>query len=880
MSRSEVELQHAESPAPHVLPLESCSAEQHQRVGGKARGLYELIALGLPVPAGFVVTADAFRHSMSAAGADARIAALIERDDLSDDDKSRQAQKLVRELVLAPELVEQVGAAYAQLGGRPVAVRSSGIAEDTAAASFAGQHDTYLWVEGTDAVCELVVRCWASLYNANAIVYRSRFDVPDEDVAMAVVVQRMIPAVAAGVMMTLEPVTGDRSKIFIESAHGLGEGVVVGDVLSDRFWVDKPTLLRHRQSISVQTSRHAFDPAQGRVVVQDLDPEIGRRASIDEELLLEIAALGREIESAFGTAMDVEWAVSADREVFLLQARPETVWSNRPPREESRTAARTPGSPAAAERTTMHESLNPDWYYSTANLGEAAPGVLAPLSWSVWGPGAEIAARYGFVRMGVLEKAKSGIPKNPHERFVTIAFGRAVASVSAFYEMGERIPGAGGDKIAESLLGSVPDGMTSHPTKRRYLHVAWNMPRAFIRAKRVLTRQHVEIAEWWRCELARNPRLSLTEAQAQFLDACDKFQKATAVQAQGNIVAVPPVLEQLEKLVQRTGMRERFGQLTAGGGDHAETDVIADLWDLAKGRLDEAEFLARHGYHGAMEGDIAGMVWREDPEQVRRLAALYRKQDDSKDPRVTAVERAREREAAEAELLARVGLLQRPSAWLVLRLARRNMPLRGLGKVNFLRSLDIARAAARRIGALLVVDGVLDDIDDVMYLTTDELSRTIPADARALVAERKAEHARYRGYELPTAFWGKPIPAVRDIAGGRPSAGVDRVSGIGVSAGVVEGIIRVVTDPTFAEVEPGEVLVATTTDPSWAPIMLVSAALVVDIGGMLSHAAVVARELGLPCVVNSGNGTSVLRTGDRVRVDGAAGTVDVLERAR
>jgi pyruvate,water dikinase len=222
------------------------------------------------------------------------------------------------------------------------------------------------------------------------------------------------------------------------------------------------------------------------------------------------------------------------------------------------------------------------------------------------------------------------------------------------------------------------------------------------------------------------------------------------------------------------------------------------------------------------------------------------------------------------------GPLDRLGARLVLWLTRRNMPMRGIGKASFLRSLDVARASARRIGEILVTDGVLDEVDDVMYLTADEIGGEIPADARSLVAERRAEQARYRSFEIPTMFWGEPVPVAAAPIDSVPA--VSTLTGIGASAGVVEGVARVVTDPSFTEVEPGEVLIAATTDPSWASVMLVSAALVVDIGGTLSHAAVVARELGIPCVVNTGTGTTSLCTGDRVRVDGTAGTVTVLER--
>jgi len=189
----------------------------------------------------------------------------------------------------------------------------------------------------------------------------------------------------------------------------------------------------------------------------------------------------------------------------------------------------------------------------------------------------------------------------------------------------------------------------------------------------------------------------------------------------------------------------------------------------------------------------------------------------------------------------------------------------------------VARAAARRVGEHLAGDGVFDSADDVFYLTVDEIVFALPADVRDLVARRRARRAEYQRLELPSWWRGIPKPITSDYRDADDDDAV--LTGIAGGSGVVEGQVRVVTDPAVVEVEPGEILVAPTTDPSWASVMFVSAALVVDIGSVLSHAAVVARELGLPCVVNTRNGTRVLRDGDRVRVDGSAGTVTVLKRA-
>jgi pyruvate,water dikinase len=230
----------------------------------------------------------------------------------------------------------------------------------------------------------------------------------------------------------------------------------------------------------------------------------------------------------------------------------------------------------------------------------------------------------------------------------------------------------------------------------------------------------------------------------------------------------------------------------------------------------------------------------------------------------------------EGELLAALPRARRPAVRAAMALAARRIPMRGVLKIAFPQSLDVCRANVRRLAQLAVESGTLDTAEDIFYLTVDELGETLAPDVREVVAARRERRAEYQALRLPISWQGMP-PTVPDSD---PVEGEQdlKITGLGVSPGAVEGTARVVTDPSFAEVEPGEVLVARTTDPSWSSIMFVSAALVVDIGGALSHAAVVARELGIPCVVNTGTGSRVLRDGDRVRVDGRAGTVEILSR--
>jgi len=288
-----------------------------------------------------------------------------------------------------------------------------------------------------------------------------------------------------------------------------------------------------------------------------------------------------------------------------------------------------------------------------------------------------------------------------------------------------------------------------------------------------------------------------------------------------------------------------------------------------------------HGFHGPLEGELSSVVWREDDAPLRRMVEQYAARDDSEDPLLQDARRAAERPALERAVLGALPRAQRAPARLLLKLARERIPLRGVAKRSFLQAYDVARASARRIGEHLVAAGELRERDDVFFLTLDELTGALPADPAELAARRRARREQYAAVALPSDWTGLPVPVAIAAPGEQRDGDAAAVlTGLGVSPGVVEGTARVLRTPDFSEVEPDEVLVAPITDPSWSSIMFISSALVMDVGGALSHAAVVARELEIPCVVNTRTGTRALRTGDRVRVDGSAGTVEVLSRAQ
>jgi len=518
--------------------------------------------------------------------------------------------------------------------------------------------------------------------------------------------------------------------------------------------------------------------------------------------------------------------------------------------------------------TPFDSPTTPDLHWSRGNVGEAMPGVQTPLSWTMWRDGAERALRESAYSVGAIAGPERHVPSAPEARFLRIFHGRVALQAEFLTMLGDRMPGTTGQETAASLFGTVPETIDYGPTRRRYPFVALRFPATFLTTPRRVRRLAAEVDTWYLPALERLEDAGLDAAISGLQDAKARFDRVLTLQSISVVAVIQPLFAALGDLVARAGVGDTA---TLSGSGGAEMAVVRDIWRAGQGEIELSDVIRAHGFHGPLEGELSSRVWREDARPLERLLATYAKRPSP----LASMADEPARAAMRRDVLGALPRARRGPARVVLALAGRRILIRGVLKRSFLQCLDVARASARRAGAELATRGVLDDADDVFYLTLEELtSHAYVVEARELVAERKRDRAEYLSYDLP-GFWRgspQPIPLQQTTTDGAP------VVGEGVSPGIAEGLVRVVTDPSTEEVDENEILVATTTDPSWASLMFVSAALVVDIGGPLSHAAVVARELGIPCVVATGNGTATLRTGDRVRVDGSTGEVVVLER--
>lgn len=528
------------------------------------------------------------------------------------------------------------------------------------------------------------------------------------------------------------------------------------------------------------------------------------------------------------------------------------------------------------------EATDPDVLWSPGNVSEAIPGVSTPLNWSFVGDAIELAGRSGFAALGVLARSEITLGDRAEDRFIVAFFGRTVANIEKMRMIGDRMPGASANGIEQQLFGVVRDGVEDDPSYRRWPVVAGRMPVAVARLTARQREARANVEAWWRGQVLRPPTNGAA-ARALLADARERYRHVFELGTVASMMA-SALFDQIALVCTAASSAGLEQRLVTGYSGMLETALVRDLWALSRGGVDLETFLLRQGFHGPDEGQMASRVWREDPVPLLALTERYAGLGDDSDPAAVERRQAEQRAAAEADLLAAVGRVRAPGTRLLLRIARALIPQREIGKANYTQCLDGARLAARVLGAELAATGRLDDVDDVFDLTVDELLATLPAGPlQALVKERRAVRDEYLGYELADRWTGPPVPipvtpSSSPAGSGAPTAaGSGAVTGVAVGGGAVTGRVRVVLDPATVDLQPGEILVCRTTDPGWVSFFHLAGGVAIDMGGQMSHGAIVARELGIPCVIGTGDGTRRLRTGDLVRLDGTAGRVELLE---
>lgn len=885
-----------------ILPLDADGASLAV-AGGKGANLARLARAGFPVPAGFVVTTAAY-HAFVAANGLGEALADAARTPADDPAALAAASDRVRARFAAGTVPRELGAmvraAYAALGRPAVAVRSSATAEDLPDLSFAGLQDTYLQVVGDEALLRSVVQCMASLWTVRAIGYRSRNDIPHREAALVVVVQEMVPSEAAGVLFTADPLSGRRDVVVIDAALGLGEALVSGQVEPDHYVVDAAGRILTK-TLGAKALSLRGRPGGG---TESVSEDASRRQALPDAAIVELAGLGRQAALLFGAPQDVEWAWAGGR-LFVLQSRPIT------------------------SLYPLPEGLPAEPLHVLGSFG-AVQGMLDALT-----PLGQDALR-GFVA-GVLRQAGLRVTFDT-QKFLLVAGGRLFYNLTPVLR--SRLlrraltPDAFRDK--DPAVGRVLERLWDDPRlapEGRLLPWGWLGPAA--RLVVFLLGRALFLLLWpdaGRARALRRIEAALARAAARGAGATNLAQRVFLLErlldgGMGMVAAqlLPAVAVGVNSLyqLQRLGAGVPDGktaalEATRGLSHNVTTTMDLALWqtactiradadsaaafrgrpagELAADYLAErlpdvaqealAAFLDAYGMRGLAEIDLGRPRWREDPTMVVQVLQSYL---DITDPE-QAPDRVFARGAGSAEAAVNrlaAAVRRTRGGWLKARLvrgaARRLRALAGLRespKFLLVRLLGLARAGLLDSGRQLADAGVLDRADDLFFLHLDELRALAawePRDWRGLVAGRRQAYRReLRRRQVPRVLLSDGR-AFYDEADAPAEAGARVLAGSPVSPGVAEGVVRVIRDPAGARLAPGEVLVCPGTDPSWTPLFLAAGGLVTEVGGLITHGAVVAREYGIPAVVGVARATTRLRTGQRVRVDGTSGQVTLLE---
>ncbi|MGA5544946.1 pyruvate, phosphate dikinase [Mycobacterium sp. NPDC051198] len=511
----------------------------------------------------------------------------------------------------------------------------------------------------------------------------------------------------------------------------------------------------------------------------------------------------------------------------------------------------------------VHLLSPPTTAWTTVNMSEALPGVPTPLTWDLFERNCERGTRKAFQRIGLYTKDDLD-DVDPFHRIFGSFHGRPAINVDRVRWIADRTPGASSDAQEELFFGRVRPGVAAHPTRRRYAAMALRAPAALLRLPREMDRAAENQQLWYERTLAELAQGR--SARAIFVRAEQKLTSALELHALGT-QASTVALASLTRACASVGLDGLQLEIGTAGGRLIERDLIDQLAATARGEQELSGFLARFGYNGPEAFELSAPSWRERPELVKAVLAHHGKAARHGDGG-----RSDAAQEAVVRLLSHGSRKQRNSAKLAVSMVRQFLPLREVGKAMFVQVFDVIRAAVRILGDELVYEGSLDSRDDALLLTACELLHTDPRALRSIAEVRAAQRAEYQHVELPRFWVGQP----------EPQSACDRqmtmategpITGVPASAGVAQGMVRVVLDPELDPFEPGEVLVCPTTDPGWVPHMSIAAAVVIDSGGAMSHGAIIARELGVPCVIGTDIGTKALSTGDVVRVDGGAGTV-------
>ena len=788
-----------------------------------------------------------------------------------------------------------VRTAYAALGsGDTVAVRSSAPAEDLPFASFAGQQDSFLNISGADAVVESVRRCWASLWTERAVAYRAANGINHREAGLAVVVQDLITATSAGVLFTANPVTGTRTETVINASAGPGHLVVSGSVNPDHFVVETAT---------------------GRILIRSPGAATaGLHRSLTDARIRELTALGDTVQQLFGAPQDMEWVIDAAGKIWVTQSRPITTLYPLP-------------DPAAAEPLGTESGPSAETrVYLCGSLLQGLTRPLTPMGLSVLGSMRNRKGPWLYVNPGLrMYVDLTSLVRNKYGRryllrMLPLADGRTGAVIPALLDdprfgVRERPPRKARPAKPGAPAPRKPGtGSSAARTADSMANLAL-MVRLIPPMLRAAVRPGAELRRAFDYGNRLEAQLVLPEPATTFgrLDHAQRILENTVDELIQATLPGPSVgylmLAAARRLLRGVAEPRELEAVLRGLPNNVTTEMDLELWQLAvtiganaasrevflahgprelaatyaAGALPAVAqtglhgFLDRYGHRAVAEIDLGMPRWSEKPDHIFGMISNYLHVEDPEQAPDRQFARAEEHaEARIRSLVQRTRARSRLRARQVefcLRRTRQLSGLRELPKFYIILALAEMRRQLKEVGAELARSGSITVAEDVYFLEFDEVRVGLRgADLKGIVTDRRRLYdVELRRRRIPRLLLSDGTDVEAAVMAKSPAS--DALTGTPASAGSATGMVRVILDPVGAHLEPGEILVAPSTDPGWTPLFMTAGALVLEMGGVISHGAVVAREYGIPAVVGVPDATTRLRTGQRVTVDGSAGTV-------
>jgi rifampicin phosphotransferase len=854
-------------------------------VGGKGANLGELRRAGLPVPPGFVVTTEAYDAFVEAGGLTDEILGLASQPRVDDPAAFEAAAEKIHALfaraATPDDVAAEVRAAYDRLAnaeGEAVAVRSSATAEDLPGASFAGQQETYLNVRGERALMGALKACWASLWTARAMAYRGRQSIAPASVSLAVVVQQMVPAEAAGTLFTADPVGGRRDRSVINAAWGLGEAVVGGEVAPDTLVVDKGS----RRIISRETAdKELMTIYTEEGTGQRSVPEARRReAVLDDEAVAVLARYGARIEDHYGVPQDIEWALAGGK-FFILQSRPIT---NLPPSPPGDVRWEPPFPGSAWWRRQVVENL---------------PEPLSPLFDELYlREGLELSIDALMAFFGMTYLRLEDFADRPF--FTTIngyAYSRANyklnwsttpailrATIDEFRILfGDEMTTYWGEQALPSYLTKIE--------RWRAVDLGTASDEQLLAGVRELALEDARY--WFACALMIG-RAKLTDALlGRFLTLAAPNRSLTSGKfLRGFPSPTVDAETELEVLADQVRASDELRALVTATPAASLPETLRSTPTGRDWLAAFARYLDRYG-HQVYNLDFVVPTQADDPLPVL-LSLKAMVQQRRSDPRARQRALVADRATLVEETARSLDPLRRRLFRLLLGWAQRFGPDREQALFYMGAGWPTLRRLALEMGRRLTERGSLLTVEDVFFLETPEIEVAISAQTVDRVRAELANLARERRDLREVRKHLHPPPVVPpghrvrfgpiDMSAwetqrrNEPTGAVLR--GFAVSPGRVSSPASVIRSPEdFSRMEPDTILVCPTTTPAWTPLFSHARGLVTDVGGVLAHGSIVAREYGIPAVLGTGIATTRIRSGQTIRVDGDAGTVTLLDGA-